>query len=98
MVDARWPERVAGRAEALQELLGEYQDRVVARAWLEDIAPDRPDLAFLAGDLAARCSFEQDELRARARAAWKVARKSGWRGRNWAGTSISIDWPSSSSR
>jgi len=74
-VDARWPEGVAARAEALQELLGEYQDRVVARAWLEDIAPDRPDLAFLGGELAARFAFEQDDLRDRARAAWKVARK-----------------------
>ena len=75
VVDTRWPERVAARAEAVQELLGEYQDRVVARAWLEEIAPDRPDLAFMAGDLAARLSFEQDDLRERARAAWKVARK-----------------------
>src|SRR5262249_43371995 len=75
VIDARWPEQVAARAEALQESLGEYQDRVVARAWLEDIAPDRPDLAFLAGELAARLSYEQDDLRDRARAAWKVARK-----------------------
>ena len=75
VVDTQWPEAVAARAEALQEILGEYQDRVVARAWLEDIAPDRPDLAFLAGELAARLSFEQDDLHERARAAWKIARK-----------------------
>jgi CHAD domain-containing protein len=75
VVDARWPLRVAADAEAVQEILGEYQDRVVARAWLESIALDRPDLAFLAGELAARFSFEQDDLLHRARAAWKVARK-----------------------
>jgi CHAD domain-containing protein len=75
VLDSDWPEAVAARAEALQEILGEHQDRVVARAWLEDIAPDRPDLAFLAGELAARLSFEQDDLRERARVAWKVARK-----------------------
>ena len=70
VVDARLVRGAsAGRAEALQELLGEYQDRVVRARWAEDIAPDRPDLGFLAGEVAARCSFEQDELSGRARAA-----------------------------
>ena len=73
MVDARLARARRRAAEALQEVLGEYQDRVVARAWLEDIAADRLDLAFVAGELAARCSFEQDDLRDRPRAAWKVA-------------------------
>ena len=31
VVDAGWPEGIAARAEAVQEVLGEYQDRVVAR-------------------------------------------------------------------
>ena len=76
VVDAHWPERVAARAEAVQEMLGEYQDRVVRRAWLEDIAPDRPDLAFLAGELAARSVVRAGRTYASAPAPpWKVARK-----------------------
>jgi CHAD domain-containing protein len=74
-VDTRWPKRAAARAEAVQEVLGEYQDRVVARAWLEDTARERWDLAFLAGELSAHFGFEQDDLRRRARTAWKAARK-----------------------
>jgi CHAD domain-containing protein len=74
-VDARWPEPAATHAEDLQSVLGDYQDRVVARSWLEHVARDRPELAFVSGELAGRLAAEQDDLRDGARAVWKVVAK-----------------------
>jgi CHAD domain-containing protein len=75
VVDRGWPEATAARAEALQDRLGEYQDRVVARAWLRDLARDRPDLAFVAGEIAGHLAVDQDAVRPHARRAWRAARK-----------------------
>lgn len=36
---------VAARAEGVQEVLGAHNDRTMARAWLVELARDRPDLA-----------------------------------------------------
>jgi len=74
VVDRSWPEHIAARAEAVQETLGDYQDRVVARTWLQDLARDRPELAFVAGEIAGHLSVEQDGLRRRARRALRAAR------------------------
>jgi CHAD domain-containing protein len=63
---------VAGASEfakalaAVQTVLGDHQDTVVAEAWLTDAVRDTPELARLAYDLI----FRQRSKRARARAKW----------------------------
>jgi CHAD domain-containing protein len=61
----------AAAAVELQDVLGEHQDAVVARAWLRGAATS-PAQAFVAGQLAA---IEAEAARA-ARAAWPAAWKS----------------------
>ena len=58
----------AAAAEALQGVLGEHQDAVVAIAWLSAhaLATDDPALAFTAGRLAEH----ESSRRERTRAAW----------------------------
>jgi CHAD domain-containing protein len=60
--------RFASAAEALQEVLGEHQDAVVAMAWLADRAMEADDqaVAFTAGRLAELEAASRD----RAREAW----------------------------
>ncbi len=58
-------------AVALQDVLGEHQDAVVATGWLREAAASSPDLAFAAGQLVA---IEAEDARA-ARAAWPSAWK-----------------------
>jgi len=59
----------AERAEALQQLLGDNQDRVVARQWLAETASHSPNLAFVAGELAELLASEQRGIRADAKKA-----------------------------
>jgi CHAD domain-containing protein len=76
---ARW---FAADAAALQEVLGEHQDAVVAEAWLRDAASGGgPRTAFVAGELAAR----ERRAAARARRRWAKPWKSlsGKRDRFW---------------
>ncbi len=61
----------AEAAVALQDVLGEHQDAVVAASWLRDAATGSPGRAFVAGQLA---SIESEDARA-ARAAWPAAWK-----------------------
>jgi CHAD domain-containing protein len=61
--------RFAEAAVALQDVLGEHQDAVVAGAWLREAAASTPSLAFVAGELVA---IEAEAAR-HARAIWPVA-------------------------
>ena len=63
--------RFASAAEALQEVLGEHQDGVVAMAWLADRGMEADDqaVAFTAGRLAELETASRD----RAREAWPKA-------------------------
>lgn len=65
--------RFAAAAEALQEVLGEHQDAVVAMAWLAErgIGTDAPPVAFSAGRLAEQECLARDRARKRWPAAWK---------------------------
>jgi CHAD domain-containing protein len=63
--------RFARAANALQDVLGEHQDAVLAAAWLREAAEATPAAAFVAGELAA---LEAEAARA-ARAAWPKAWK-----------------------
>ena len=69
--------RAAKRFEAVQEVLGDHQDAVVAATWLHDAAhdTDRSEEAFSAGELAGL--FLSDRLSARNEwlSTWKRARK-----------------------
>jgi len=60
----------AKAAADLQEVLGEHQDSVVARAWLREVAEEGSN-AFVAGELSAI----EAQAAADARAAWPRARK-----------------------
>jgi CHAD domain-containing protein len=74
--------RFASGAEALQDVLGEHQDAVVAMAWLADRGMEADDraVAFTAGRLAELEAASRD----RARAAWpKVWSKLRRRKRFW---------------
>jgi CHAD domain-containing protein len=62
----------ARRAKALQEVLGDHQDAVVAEAWLRERAIGSSSVAFAAGRIAAAETAE----RARVRAAWPKAWRS----------------------
>ena len=63
-------EAFADAAADLQDVLGDHQDSVVARAWLRAAAQDGAD-AFVAGELAAI----EAQAAAEARAAWPKAWK-----------------------
>ena len=63
-------EAFAEAAAGLQDVLGEHQDSVVARAWLREAAASGGD-AFVAGELAAI----EAQAAAAARAAWPKAWK-----------------------
>jgi CHAD domain-containing protein len=65
--------RVASAARALQKVLGDHQDAVVAISWLADRGTEGEDraVAFTAGRLAERESSERE----RARRAWPKAWK-----------------------
>jgi len=68
---------LADDAAAIQQALGDHQDRVVARAWLLDAAgaADQPREAFVAGEVAEMLSAEQADLRTAARRTWRAACK-----------------------
>ena len=63
-------EAFAEAAADLQDVLGEHQDAVVARAWLRQAAASGAD-AFVAGELSAI----EAQAGAAARAAWPKAWK-----------------------
>jgi CHAD domain-containing protein len=70
--EGRAAQRLAKRAEALQKILGEHQDAVVAEQRLQGLATDAtPAAAFVAGRLAER----QRDRRTAARAALPAAAK-----------------------
>jgi CHAD domain-containing protein len=64
---------LASRLASLQDVLGEHQDLVVARAWLADAAAgtDRPEVAFVAGQLAGLLRARQEGLRRRWPKVWR---------------------------
>ena len=63
----------AKAAAGLQDVLGEHQDAVVARAWLTESARKAsPARAFAAGQLAALEVLAAAESRGRWRSAWKA--------------------------
>jgi CHAD domain-containing protein len=68
-------------AKALQDLLGEHQDAVVAEARLRTatVSDALTDAAFVAGRLAERQRARRERVRERMPAAWKRLRKSGAR-------------------
>jgi len=59
-------------AATLQDVLGEHQDAVVAGAWLRETAAAEPDLAFVAGQLAAFEALAAQEARRRWPEAWST--------------------------
>jgi len=69
-------DRFLTRAKALQTLLGEHQDAVVAERHLRDLAGD-PSAAFVAGRIAERQRTRRKRVRKRLPKAWKRLRKSG---------------------
>jgi CHAD domain-containing protein len=85
-VELEAPKGRAGRrfladARVLQDLLGEYQDAVVAEERLRGAAVDdaRTAAAFAAGRLAERQRSRRARVQKRLPAAWKRLRKSGAR-------------------
>jgi CHAD domain-containing protein len=64
-------DRFAGAAKALQEVLGDHQDAVMAAEWLTQHGngADDPSVAFAAGRLAEHEARDRD----RARTAWPKA-------------------------
>jgi CHAD domain-containing protein len=70
--------RFASAAGALQEVLGEHQDAVVAMAWLADrgIEADDQAVAFTAGRLAELEATSRDRARERWPKAWKRLERS----------------------
>jgi CHAD domain-containing protein len=63
--------RFARRAAALQEVLGDHQDAVVAQAWLREAATGGARRAFVIGELAMLERHAAAESRAAWLAAWK---------------------------
>jgi CHAD domain-containing protein len=58
---------------ALQEVLGDHQDAVVAESWLRSHVPDlSPSAALVAGELVAVQRSEAERLRAEWPDAWKA--------------------------
>jgi CHAD domain-containing protein len=70
--------RFASAAEALQEVLGEHQDAVVAMAWLADRGIEAADqaVAFTAGRLAEFEAASRDRARERWPKVWKRLERS----------------------
>jgi CHAD domain-containing protein len=70
--------RFASAAEALQEVLGEHQDAVIAMAWLSDrgIEASEQTVAFTAGRLAELESGSRDRARKRWPKAWQRLKRS----------------------
>ena len=66
-------QRLAGAVSALQTVLGEHQDTVVAETWLREAAISTPAAALVAGELIAVQRAERARLRAEWPAAWKAA-------------------------
>ena len=64
--------REARRLAALQDVLGDHQDTVVAGTWLRDASRDgqRPETAFVAGRVAGLFDNDRRSLRAKWRSAW----------------------------
>jgi CHAD domain-containing protein len=62
----------AEAAAALQEVLGDHHDAVVAGAWLRETAAAEPDLAFAAGQLDALEALAAQDARRRWPGAWKA--------------------------
>ena len=75
--------RFASAAEALQEVLGEHQDAVVAMAWLADRGMEADDqaVAFTAGRLAELETVSRDRTREAWRKSWTrlEGRKRFWK-------------------
>jgi CHAD domain-containing protein len=65
--------RAAKRLAALQTVLGDHQDTVVAARWLGDAARDSStsEVAFVAGVLSGSLSAQRRRLRERWRKVWK---------------------------
>lgn len=70
--------RFASATAALQEILGEHQDAVVAMAWLADrgIEADEPAISFTAGRLAELEAASRDRARERWPKVWKRLERS----------------------
>jgi CHAD domain-containing protein len=60
--------------EAVQEVLGNHQDLVVADMWLADVVRDIDDSeeAFVAGRLDAIINLEREDVRGEWPRAWKA--------------------------
>lgn len=68
--------RLASAAKELQDVLGQYQDAVVARDWLRDhSAADGASTAFALGELAALEVVARDRAEAEWPAVWKALRR-----------------------
>ena len=68
--------RLARGANALQDVLGEHHDAVVARDWLREHANvDGTETTFAVGEVSALELVARDEARGKWRAAWKKARR-----------------------
>jgi CHAD domain-containing protein len=67
-------QRLANRAEALQELLGEQHDAMVACGALREHRGETPESAFLAGEVAAGEQAAAARGRRRWRACWDSVR------------------------
>ena len=76
-------ERFLERARALQTMLGEHQDAVVAERRLRELAvmDDSTAAAFVAGRLAERQRERRERVARQLPKAWKRLRSSGPRGR-----------------
>jgi CHAD domain-containing protein len=74
--------RFARRVAAIQEVLGDHHDAVVAAGWLRDAAADAsPGEAFAAGQLAGLERVDEAATRAAWPDTWAAAR--GKRLRRW---------------
>ena len=62
---------VVRRAKALQDVLGEHQDSVVAETALRDLASTAPQAAMVAGRLIERERARRADARGRWRTSWK---------------------------
>ena len=71
--------RFVERAKALQDVLGEHQDAIVAEARLRGLLADAPSsgAAFAAGRLVERERARRDETRAQLPRAWRELQRAG---------------------
>lgn len=72
-VCGRQAKRFAAAIAAIQDLLGDHQDTVVAEAWLRDAAATVSAACVAAGELIAAERLERASLRSRWPVAWKRA-------------------------